>query len=89
MKSIQLEDALERARKLDSPFYRQAAEIIFPQLKETADVKILRIIKKALDFYFDGKLSDGTNDVDYAECLAWVNKQLYKSRQKNSLETAN
>ena len=74
----ELEDALERARKLDSPFYRQAAEIIFPQLKENADEKILRIIKNALDSYFDGRLSDGTNDVDYAECLAWVNKQLYK-----------
>ena len=74
----ELEDALERARKLDSPFYRQAAEIIFPQLKENADEKIYRIIKNALDSYFDGKLSDGTNDTDYAECLAWVNKQLYK-----------
>ena len=75
----ELEDALERARKLDSPFYRQAAEIIFPQLKENADEKNLRIIKNALEFYYDGKLSDGNNDTDYAECLAWVNKQLYKN----------
>jgi hypothetical protein len=70
----ELEDALERARNLESPFYRQAAEIIFPQLKENADEKIPRIIKKALDSYFDGKLSDGTNDTDYAECLAWIKK---------------
>lgn len=74
----ELEDTLERARNLESPFYRQAAEIIFPQLKENADEKIPRIIKNALDSYFVGKLSEGTNDVDYAECIAWVNKQLYK-----------
>lgn len=72
----ELEDALERARNLESPFYRQAAEIIFPQLKENADEKIPRIIKKALDSYFDGKLSEGTNDTDYAECLAWIKKSL-------------
>ena len=70
----ELEDALERARNLESPFYKQAAEIIFPQLKENADEKIPRIIKKALDSYFDGKLSEGTNDTDYAECLAWIKK---------------
>lgn len=70
----ELEDALERARNLESPFYKQAAEIIFPQLKENADEKIPRIIKKALDSYFDRKLSEGTNDTDYAECLVWIKK---------------
>ena len=38
----ELEDALERARKLDSPFYRQAAEIIFLLLKENA-AKIFKL----------------------------------------------
>ena len=38
----ELEDALERARNLESPFYKQAAEIIFPQLKESDDEKTMR-----------------------------------------------
>ena len=38
----ELEEALERARNLESPFYRQAAEIIFPQLKESDDEKTMR-----------------------------------------------
>ena len=74
----ELEEAIERAKNLDSPFYKEAAEIIFPQLKETQEEKVARIIKASLKSHFDGKLSEGTNDVDYAECLAWVNKQLYK-----------
>jgi hypothetical protein len=82
----ELEEALERARNLESPFYRQAAEIIFPQLKENADEKIPRIIKKALDSYYDGKLSEGTNDTDYAECLAYIKKP---QKFMSSLQEAN
>ena len=50
----ELEEALERAKNLESPIYREAAEIIFPQLKETTDEKVVRIIKQSLlEFYFD------------------------------------
>ena len=83
----ELEEALERAKNLESPIYREAAEIIFPQLKETTDEKVVRIIKQSLlEFYFDRKLSERTNDVDYAECLAWVDEQSDKNKNLESTD---
>ena len=59
-------EALERAKQ------GLPIEEVFPELKEN---KLLDIIKSALQSYFDGKLSEGTNDVDYAMCLTWLEKQ--------------
>jgi hypothetical protein len=45
-----------------------------PELKNDSVDRIKEIIRKALDSYYIGKLSEGTNDVDYAMCLAWLDK---------------
>ena len=47
----------------------------FPELAESEDERIKRIIKSALKTYFEGNLSVNTNDTDYAECLTWLRKQ--------------
>jgi hypothetical protein len=47
----------------------------FPELAESENERIKRIIKSALKTYFEGNLSVNTNDTDYAECLTWLEKQ--------------
>ena len=59
-------EALERAKQ------GLPIEEVFPELKES---RLVDIIKSALQSYFDGKLSEGTNDADYAMCLTWLGKQ--------------
>jgi hypothetical protein len=55
---------------------KEWVEDMLPELKEESeDEKIKDIIKHALSFYFEGKLSIGTNETDYAECLSWLEKQ--------------
>lgn len=76
-------EALERARKWANGDYgynvcdkpKDIAGYVFPELKESEDAKIKKIIKASLQSYFNGKLSEGTNDVDYATCLTWLEKQ--------------
>ena len=77
-KAKRYDEALERAKKLyndgNSPV-ATTVEGIFPELKESEDERIRSIIKKSLKAYFEGNLAIGTNDTDYAECLAWLEKQ--------------
>ena len=42
------DEAVERARKLESPFYKQAAEIIFPTLAESEDERIRKKLHEVI-----------------------------------------
>lgn len=59
----------------DGCITQENAEKYFPELVENEDERIKNIIKKSLRIYFEGNLAIGTNDIDYAECLAWLEKQ--------------
>lgn len=52
-----------------------ARDICADFVLESEDERIRKIIKTSLKSYFEGKLSEDTNDTDYAMCLTWLKKQ--------------
>ena len=77
---MERKEAIEIVRKLynESLFLKKDMEAmvtLIPELAESEEGKIKKIIKQSLKSFFEGKLSSGTNDVDYAMCLTWLEKQ--------------
>ena len=77
-KARRYDKAIERAKEINREHSKNGFKpsddvlYIFPELKESGDERIKKIIKQSLKSYFEGKLSSGTNDVDYAMCLSWL-----------------
>ena len=64
-------EALERAKKLKSLLYRDAAEIIFPVLKESEDEKIKSQIMSLVNFHMGADYSPEWKQ----KCLDWLKRQ--------------
>lgn len=64
----ELEEALERAKKLDLPLYKEAAEIIFPQLKDSEYEKT----RKSLIVYLKEYKNNARSEVMVKEFVKWI-----------------
>jgi hypothetical protein len=70
-------EALERAKKFKSPFCQHAAEVIFPELKESENERIRKGLIKGLyamrDIHKHQTFSDDAIDIN--DAIAWLEKQ--------------
>lgn len=73
-------EALERAKKFEEKYGGGYAEYIFPELAETEDERILRVISEAVITFFSDYAND-FEDEDRDAALAWLEKQ---KEQKNT-----
>lgn len=64
----ELEEALERAKNLESPLYKEAAEIIFPQLKDSEYEKT----RKSLIVYLKEYENNARSEVMVKEFSKWI-----------------
>jgi hypothetical protein len=69
------EEALERAKIFKSPFCQHAAEVIFPELRESEDERIRKEIIQSI--------KDNMCVIHKEKCLAWLEKQ---GEQKTEIE---
>ena len=72
---------------------KEDAEHYFPELRESEDERILKIIKKTLISYNRGIILGSLSARDIVDCLAWLEKQsgkkfpsLSESVDSNSIE---
>jgi len=66
------EEALERAKIFKSPFCQHAAEVIFPELRESEDEKIRKALIKYLDALDDDEVRYG---VSFKDMRVWLEKR--------------
>lgn len=67
-------EALERAKKFEEKYGGGYAEYIFPELTESEDERILRVISEAVITFFSDYAND-FEDEDRDAALAWLEKQ--------------